>query len=202
MAWREKPGKRGRKSVALKSDKNGSNTEGETANVAGMMWRAIVILSALMLLALGGFYTLANWDKGPTWFVSPPEKVLPTDSLEVRGKKLRESIDWAYYEMNKKDAISVDPSLVEAKNNIAPVILRYLPLETNLHDAKEILKSAGFKGWSLSVNHLGENEIYSSIEDYAGVPLSTISVVSVLHVKGSKVTKIEAYFDVKSISEL
>jgi hypothetical protein len=126
--------------VALKSDKNEPDTKGETANVAGMMWRAIVILSALMLLALGGFYTLANWDTGPTWFVSPPEKVLAADSLEVRGKKLRGAIDWEYSKVAKTDVFY---NRDKGDADISSTILKYIPVGTSVSDGAAILKYAG-----------------------------------------------------------
>lgn len=62
-----------------------------------------------------------------------------TESLEQRGKQLREAIEHAYQQMLKEKLLGPDGY------DISKVVLRYIPIGTTFDDAEQILRCAGFK---------------------------------------------------------
>jgi hypothetical protein len=103
---------------------------------------------------------------GGFWFAHPPEKVQASDSLEVRGRKLLNALEWTY---NQKYSVLVAKHPLgkthwDVTSVVAPYIYKGMPIS----DAMKILKSAGFDGVSVS-----SGVIAASIDAFRGGDLDT-----------------------------
>lgn len=158
------------------------------------------------------FLTLfCSWLAGCYFWVMPShgeiiqkeKSTVTNESLEQRGKMLREAIERTYKKMLDEKTLSANP---RARNDISDVVVQYIPAGTSFDDAESILRSAGFNidprpCAKTDINPHGD--VVASIVPFAHESLSKVNLYVFLSptTQGdySKVAKVYAGFSVRSL---